>query len=114
MVEGGLVPGTTYYVSLHTADPGTTGASEVTGGSYARQAIVFTATGGGGNTIISNGAQNFTGMPAEASGVPYLGIYSASSGGTYLGGGACSLGSTAISAGATVAFAAGGISAAVS
>ncbi len=37
------------YVSLHTADPGTTGASEVTGGSpaYARKALTFTAAATG-------------------------------------------------------------------
>ena len=29
------------YISLHTADPGETGASEVTGGSYARQQAAF-------------------------------------------------------------------------
>lgn len=31
---------TNVYISLHTSDPGTTGASECTGGSYARQALV--------------------------------------------------------------------------
>lgn len=30
---------TTLYVSLHSADPGDTGASELTGGSYARASI---------------------------------------------------------------------------
>lgn len=34
-------------VSAHTADPGTTGASEVTGGSYARQTITYAAASGG-------------------------------------------------------------------
>jgi hypothetical protein len=33
------------HISLHTADPGTTGASEATGGSYARQAVTFNAAG---------------------------------------------------------------------
>jgi hypothetical protein len=114
MVEGGLVPGTTYYLALFTTDPGTTGASgEVTGGSYARQAIVFTATGGGGNTIISTAIINFTGMPVEAGGTPYFGIFSAVTSGTYEGGGTTNL-SAAISAGATVQFAAGAVVAAVS
>lgn len=31
-------------VSLHTADPGTTGASEVTGGGYSRKTATFGAT----------------------------------------------------------------------
>lgn len=34
-------------VSLHTANPGNTGASEVTGGSYARQSIAWNAASGG-------------------------------------------------------------------
>ena len=38
---------TTPYISLHTADPGETGASECTGGSYARQAGSFGAASGG-------------------------------------------------------------------
>lgn len=35
------------HISLHTATPGTTGASEATGGSpaYARKAVTFTAAG---------------------------------------------------------------------
>lgn len=33
--------------SLHTADPGTTGTSEVTGGTYARQTPTFGAASGG-------------------------------------------------------------------
>ena len=40
-IAAAIVPGTTYYLSLHSADPGTTGASEFSGGTYARQAIVF-------------------------------------------------------------------------
>lgn len=31
------------YISLHTATPGTTGASEATGGGYARKATTWTA-----------------------------------------------------------------------
>ena len=33
--------------SLHTADPGSNGASEVTGGSYARQAVTWQSASGG-------------------------------------------------------------------
>lgn len=38
------------YASLHTANPGTTGASEATGGSpaYARKAVTFNAAGAAG------------------------------------------------------------------
>lgn len=38
------------YVSLHTAAPGTTGASETSGGSYARQACSWNAATGGAKT----------------------------------------------------------------
>ena len=34
-------------VSLHTADPGDTGANEVVGGTYARQTMAFNAASGG-------------------------------------------------------------------
>lgn len=34
-------------ISLHTADPGTTGADEVAGGSYARQSVTWGAASGG-------------------------------------------------------------------
>ncbi len=37
----------TPYVSLHTGDPGTNGASEVSGGSYARQSASFGALNAG-------------------------------------------------------------------
>lgn len=33
-------------VSLHTADPGTTGAAEAAGGGYARQAVTWSGDGG--------------------------------------------------------------------
>lgn len=34
-------------VALHSADPGGTGANEVTGGGYARQAVAYDAASGG-------------------------------------------------------------------
>jgi len=108
-----FVPATTYYLALFTSDPGTSGASgEVTGGSYARQAIAFGSASGGSEA--STNAQTFTNMPAEAGGVLYFGLFTASSGGTYLGGGTTSGLSGAISAGATVAFAIGATTVALS
>lgn len=65
---------TTPYVSLHTADPGETGASEVTGGSYARQSGGFGAAAAG---AVANTANiDFTGMPAVT--VTHVGIWSSS------------------------------------
>lgn len=59
-----FTPPATVYASLHTASPGDTGASEVTGGSYVRQAITWNAAASPGGTMTNNGAINFTGMPA--------------------------------------------------
>lgn len=106
----------TYYLALFTTDPGTAGSSgEVTGGSYARQALTFSTASGG--TSVSGGtsaSQSFTNMPAEAGGIPYFGIFSAVSGGTYLGGGTTSGLSGSIPSGATVSFAAGQVSVSIS
>lgn len=74
--------GTTYYLSLHSADPGTTGASEFSGGGYVRQAIVFSAWASGST---SNNAA--IAVPnAGTTSATYVGIWTAASGGTYLGG----------------------------
>jgi len=110
-----FVPATVYYLSLHTATPGTTGASEVTGGSYARQAITFIAASGG---VKSSGGvdavQSFSGMPVEAGGVPYFGVWTAATSGTYLGGGSTTGLSSALTAGSTVAFTSGQVQLTVS
>lgn len=50
------------YVSLHNGAPGEDGANEITGGSYARQAVTFGAPSGG---VVSNtGLLQWTDMPA--------------------------------------------------
>ena len=69
---------TTLYLSLHTADPAGTGANEVTGGSYARQAITFSTASSG--AITSEADIEFSGMPAVT--VTHVGIWDASSAGT--------------------------------
>lgn len=68
------------YASLHTADPGTTGASEVSGGSpaYARKAITWTA----GTTGTATGTVTFD-VPTGVT-VTYCGLWTASSGGSFL------------------------------
>lgn len=97
-----LVPGTTYWLSLHSADPGTTGASELTGAPYARQAYVPTAASAGAesNTLLIT-VPNAGTVP-----VTHVGIWSASTGGTYEIGAALTSSVTA----ANVAFAAGAAS----
>ena len=108
-----FVPATTYYLALFTSDPTTTGASgEVTGGSYARQAIAFGSASAGSQA--STNAQTFTSMPVEAGGIPYFGLFTASTSGTYLGGGTTTGLSGAISAGSTVTFAIGAVTTSLS
>lgn len=61
----------TPYVSLHGADPGETGANEITGGSYARQSGAFGAAAAG---AVSNTASvSFTDMPADT--ITHVGIW---------------------------------------
>lgn len=57
----GTFPVANPYVSLHSADPGETGANEVVGGSYVRQQADFTTTA---NPATNAATISFTGMPA--------------------------------------------------
>lgn len=99
-----FVPTTGYFGSLHTATPGTTGASEVTGGTYGRQGTTY-GTGSSGVEATTN-AQNWTLMPSCT--VTHFGEWTLVTSGTYLGGGA--LGSSlTVPAGATVAAAIGAL-----
>jgi hypothetical protein len=75
-------PPTTVYMSLHTADPGLTGASEVTGGSYQRQSVTFAAASN--RSAASNADVTFTGMPACT--LTYIGLWDAQSTGNFLWG----------------------------
>lgn len=111
-IAAAIVPTTTYYLSLHSADPGTTGANEITGGSYARQAIIFGAASAG--VVTSTDAQSFTNLPSESGGCPYFGIWSASTAGTYEGGGGTTGLSVVIPSGSSVSFAIGAVTASVS
>jgi len=65
---------TTPYISLHTADPGETGASELAGGSYARQSGGFGNASGG--TVSNTANIDFTGMPAGT--ITHVGVWSSS------------------------------------
>lgn len=68
------------YASLHTADPGTTGTSEVSGGSpaYARKALVWTS----GSTGTVTATVTFD-VPTSTT-VTFCGLWTASTGGTFL------------------------------
>lgn len=79
------------YASLHTADPGTNGANEASGGTpaYARKSITWNATAAG--DLDSSNAPVFD-VPANT--YTHFGLWSAASGGTYYGGGALSASET--------------------
>lgn len=67
------------YLSVHTADPGTTGTSEASGGSYVRQANSWGTPAAGS---MSGTAKTFT---PGAGTYTFGGYWSAASGGTFLG-----------------------------
>jgi hypothetical protein len=75
----------TIYVSLHTSDPGENGANEVTGGSYAREAVTF-GDAAATKSIANTTDVLFEGMPAVT--VSHVGIWGSASGGTFYWGGA--------------------------
>lgn len=71
------------FVSLHTADPGETGAAEVAGGSYARQSVAAAGWNAAASGLIDNiNAIDFTGMPATT--VTHVGIWDAVTVGNFL------------------------------
>jgi len=71
------------YASLHSADPGDTGANEVTGGTpaYARKAVTIGAASAG--AIAATNQPVFDVPPGTT--VTHVGFWSAVSGGTFLG-----------------------------
>ena len=69
------------HISAHTADPGSSGTSEVAGGSYAWQALNFAAAASG-NLDSSN--TPVIPIPAGIT-ITHLGLWSAISGGTFYG-----------------------------
>jgi hypothetical protein len=71
--------GQALFASLHTADPGTSGANEVSGGGYARQSITWFAASAGN---LDNNANPTFSVPAGT--VSWFGLWTASSGGTLL------------------------------
>lgn len=66
----------TPYVSLHTGDPGETGANELTAGThtYARQSGAFGAAAAG--AVSNTAALSWTDMPAAT--ITHVGIWSSS------------------------------------
>lgn len=85
------------HASMHTADPGTTGASEVSGGSYARQAITWQDASGGSKTLTAT--VTFQIPPSVT--ITHSGTWSALTSGTWRGGGALSASEVYSAAGGT-------------
>lgn len=79
------------YISLHTADPGTTGASEASGGSpaYARQQTTW--TGGSSDGTVTGSEVT---IDVAAGTYTHFGVWSAASAGTFVGGGSLSASTT--------------------
>ena len=71
------------YISLHTTDPGTTGAAEISGGSYVR--VQTTWAGAAASSMA--GSQVTINVPASTT-IAYWGVWTASTSGTYYEGGA--------------------------
>lgn len=102
---------TTMYVSLHTADPGTTGANEVstTGTGYARVAVgAFTYTGSEPTVASNTNIVTFAAATAAWGTIAYFGDWDAVTGGNFRGSGAVTT-PKAVNSGDTARFAAGAI-----
>ena len=97
---------TTAYVSLHTADPGDTGANEVSGGAYARQGPVTFANAGNNPTVASNSAiLTYPAATAAWGTITHFGNWSAATAGTFRGSGALTT-AKSVNSGDTARFAA--------
>lgn len=80
-------PPSTVYLGLHTVAPGDSGGgTEVTGGSYARQAITFgaAATVGGVTSMVNSAQVNYPQATAAWGTIVGGGIYDAASAGNLL------------------------------
>lgn len=79
------------YVSLHTADPGNTGASEIStggGSAYARQAAVFAQTGNNPRSAKNNATVEFPVAATAWGTITHFGLWDAVAAGNFLGGAA--------------------------
>jgi hypothetical protein len=100
---------TTAYVSLHTGDPGNTGATEVSGGAYARQGPITFANAGNNPTVASNSAIiTFPVATAAWGTIAYFGVWDAATSGNFRGSGALTT-AKAVNSGDTARFAAGAL-----
>ena len=100
---------TTAYVSLHTADPGTTGTSELSGGSYARQGpITFTNTGSEPTVASNNAILTYPTATTNWGTITYFGIWDAVTAGNFRGSALLTTAKT-VNSGDTARFAVGAL-----
>ena len=80
-------PPTGIWCSLHSADPGTTGASEIStsGTGYVREQLTFGPAANGQMANTNTPSDTFTSAIGQ---VPYFGYWDAQSGGNFIEGGA--------------------------
>lgn len=90
------------YMSLHTADPGVTGASEASGGSYARQSASFGAAAAG--VVASDAEITFATLAAGT--YTHFGLWDHLTAGNFIEGGALDPSKT-LDAGDDIVFAIG-------
>lgn len=84
-LEGIVGNGTTdknNWISLHSADPGTTGANEISGGTYSREQTDWPAPAASAVT----GSAVTLDVPSGTT-ITHWGLWSAASGGTFIFGG---------------------------
>lgn len=77
---------TNVYASLHSADPGLAGASELSGGGYAR-ALHNTWNAASGGAATNSGAITFAQATANWTQATHFGLWDAVTAGNFLGGG---------------------------
>lgn len=100
---------TTAYVSLHTADPGDTGANEISGSAYARVGPVTFGNAGNNPTVASNSAiVTFPAATGAWGTVTHFGVWSAATAGVFRGSGAVTT-PKAVGSGDTARFVAGAL-----
>lgn len=94
LVGSGTNQKNAHFISLHTASPGTTGANEVAGGTYARVATTWGTVASGATT----GSQVTINVPASTT-ITHWGIWDLGSAGVYYDGGLLPASQTYSSAG---------------
>lgn len=101
MTAGAVTRPTAWHVSLHTGDPGTTGANEVlvaTDSAYVRKSATFGAAASGQSA--NTGALTWTAAAgATTYVVTHIGVWDAATAGNFIIGGALAVPETVVASG---------------